>query len=1133
VPDLQRGEALLARTAAMARGERTVELALALCLAVRIEPALLRLARRMLLVGADAGVESDLWFSPLVLTRNLSGLVLDADALAALRRRLADGEGGEGFADDAHALVAEAHAGYPDALQLEERLVWLAVDRERDPTRAPELEAELRAALKSLATDPDGGRWAATWVAQAWRRLPEAVLQTEAARLLAIGASLRIGSAIPVAGLEAATLPASLGWLAATALGDPVLVGVEVTGSALRFVEPAADGDVLELPPTTPLLAEISSSDGTSTATRLEEIVVGREVDLGRLVGAITLRTLTGRTYTIEPLLAPGGDTGWQQGAARLERACVAVRDADGRFATGFFVAPDLVATSSGLDVAEIQWRERWLQARLRLRTTAPLALVEVLEPPSDAEPLDLDRADPTPQDGATWVSRAYPDGAGLSVAVTGTVRDGRLELADFGSLPGFAGAPVLVDGRVVGQVRSGPSDGWCDITPASELRHALALARGRAGSRAQVFISMSPASKPAFADQLMQELQHAGFETVRPDVEIEPGDRWRERLFEPLLTCDAAVVVFSRAALGSAGLRGELDVLGLRMSLSARFRLVPVLIENVTPEDVVRFASGAFADLQLLVRDDASAVVARLQGLTAGPDRRVLLRRLRDVLRDVPEPALARGPAVLGVEGVGEADLAVPLALLERSGDPGVVVEFARALRPELGALAASVLSEALRLLLVNPDAAAAMRRAADRDAAVLVTGTSAALARTCAELAWLDGPPPAIVEVGSPPDGDPQAVIETVRARSFPATGRKQVAVLTPPLPPGPVIATLQREVPGTALILVSDPSLPGSLLTPAIVDELGMPLGVAPETETLAALRALHEVAVPEDRQRPRAEARAAEPLERHRPLLRYDSQEAFFALSAAAMTDNVSASGAPNRLLRADGTVIASAGPLGDEPLLRLDFLGGTRYANGTPVRRNDHLAAADEAQLEASRRLSADPRYANRIYGRAVQVRDQRWLQYWLFFYYRDATSLGLGRHEGDWKLIQLQLDHDGVPQTATYGAGAGASTWPWSALELVDGGTTPVVYVARGSHFCFSEPGTHGSARTRSRADGKGPEVRPSVEPLSRETAWIFWPGRWGSTPRRLPTDSPSPAGPASRREWQDPASFAERPQET
>ena len=310
MPDISRGDALMARTATTAGGQ-TLALARAVSLAVRVEPGLLRLARRRLFPRADAGVESDLWFSPLVLMRNADALVLDPDALVALRRDLANGIGGEGFASAAHAVVSEAHVDYPDALKLEEELVWEALLTERDPGRRSTMEPRLREAVKAMFTDSDGGRGAAQWAAQASRRMPAAALETDAAGLLAVGASVRLGTAAPAAGLG--SLPPALSWLAPAATTPSEPLGVELTGTTLRFVEPAQADRTLDLPPTDPLLAELSWSDGTTTTTTVERLAVGHEVELGRVAGAITLRTLTGRRYTIEPVLAPAEiDAGWQ-----------------------------------------------------------------------------------------------------------------------------------------------------------------------------------------------------------------------------------------------------------------------------------------------------------------------------------------------------------------------------------------------------------------------------------------------------------------------------------------------------------------------------------------------------------------------------------------------------------------------------------------------------------------------------------------------------------------------------------------------------------------------------------------------------------------------------------------------------
>ena len=68
-----------------------------------------------------------------------------------------------------------------------------------------------------------------------------------------------------------------------------------------------------------------------------------------------------------------------------------------------------------------------------------------------------------------------------------------------------------------------------------------------------------------------------------------------------------------------------------------------------------------------------------------------------------------------------------------------------------------------------------------------------------------------------------------------------------------------------------------------------------------------------------------------LERHKPRLVYDSQEAYFADSAAVFTDSPT-----NILKRANGAPIATP------PKLSLDYLGRQTYGDGTKVLRDDVL-----------------------------------------------------------------------------------------------------------------------------------------------------------------------------------------------
>jgi len=98
-------------------------------------------------------------------------------------------------------------------------------------------------------------------------------------------------------------------------------------------------------------------------------------------------------------------------------------------------------------------------------------------------------------------------------------------------------------------------------------------------------------------------------------------------------------------------------------------------------------------------------------------------------------------------------------------------------------------------------------------------------------------------------------------------------------------------------------------------------------------------------------------------------------------------------------------------------LELSFLGGSRYADGTPVERSDYLDARGKDPVLEARWLHGHPEYANVVYGHvAVDRTGARWLQYWLFYYYNDKAFLGLGLHEGDWEMVQVGLGADDAPR---------------------------------------------------------------------------------------------------------------------
>ena len=94
-----------------------------------------------------------------------------------------------------------------------------------------------------------------------------------------------------------------------------------------------------------------------------------------------------------------------------------------------------------------------------------------------------------------------------------------------------------------------------------------------------------------------------------------------------------------------------------------------------------------------------------------------------------------------------------------------------------------------------------------------------------------------------------------------------------------------------------------------------------------------------------------------LARHAPRLVYDSQEAYFADSAAIWTDS-----APNVLKRANGTLLAKP------PQLALGYLGAHGYADGKPVLADDVIGETTKDYTRHAAALHAKPAYRNRLHG---------------------------------------------------------------------------------------------------------------------------------------------------------------------
>lgn len=269
-----------------------------------------------------------------------------------------------------------------------------------------------------------------------------------------------------------------------------------------------------------------------------------------------------------------------------------------------------------------------------------------------------------------------------------------------------------------------------------------------------------------------------------------------------------------------------------------------------------------------------------------------------------------------------------------------------------------------------------------------------------------------------------------------------------------------------------------------------------------------------------------------LRRFQPRLRYDSQEAFFADSAAEWTDN------PGNELRrrfADGkpgALIAATDPAAGEQKLTLGFLDHPLYADGeTKAEDEDLISSPRRDYRRRYAELRMRPGYANVMYGRAKLGSDERlWLQYWLWYFYNDLhLAGGAGLHEGDWEMVQLRLGPGGErPDLAVYAQHTHAGQAAWEDVEKEPGQPdSPLIYVGRGSHASYFRAGYQGTGVWYDLADGKRPAPPLRLEILGDDDlpGWVRWRGRWGDTQPRIPgLHQPSPPGPVVHQQWDDPA---------
>ncbi|MFI6403997.1 DNA/RNA helicase domain-containing protein [Streptomyces sp. NPDC050548] len=294
------------------------ELAVALSVATRIEPELIRAVRLHVFPLLDVGDEADLWFSAWTAARTAHAMALRPELLPVLRAELAERLASAAPDDPFHrlgAIVTEVHEHISPALRVEERLNWLDVTGVLGSSDGEAIVGDLLSpALRALVEERREG--VADWLSGAWARLPEAARESVRAWQLVTAAAQQV----PDAGLEQAPAPTDL-----TAVDVSVIV--ESVGEAVLTV--ARNRDTLTLgagtgtvqhtgilvPDTDPRVVEVLVDEGgTEPVFRTVTVSPGeaRTVRVGD--GPVRLRTPRGDVYELAaapepPVPVPDGGT--------------------------------------------------------------------------------------------------------------------------------------------------------------------------------------------------------------------------------------------------------------------------------------------------------------------------------------------------------------------------------------------------------------------------------------------------------------------------------------------------------------------------------------------------------------------------------------------------------------------------------------------------------------------------------------------------------------------------------------------------------------------------------------------------------------------------------------------------------
>src|SRR4051812_4769111 len=110
-----------------------------------------------------------------------------------------------------------------------------------------------------------------------------------------------------------------------------------------------------------------------------------------------------------------------------------------------------------------------------------------------------------------------------------------------------------------------------------------------------------------------------------------------------------------------------------------------------------------------------------------------------------------------------------------------------------------------------------------------------------------------------------------------------------------------------------------------------------------------------------------------------------------------------------------------------------------------------------------------------VYHRVINGGGLAWHQYWLWYLYNPWGVGGVGKHEGDWEMVQIGVtpERRSAPILMTCSQHHNGGKREYWSVEIDE--EDPVVYVALGSHANYFAPGRQGGGIDL--CDGRGIEL--------------------------------------------------------